>query len=86
MSNNFWLRPRAPIWAVLAMVPVQVVLFIQVRNMGATALLKAMEGQPELLTTTFVTANTYTYLFLATALLDVVFLLAAAAMARPHPQ
>jgi hypothetical protein len=82
MSNNFWLRPQAHIWAVLALVPVQVVLFIQVRNMGATALLRAMEGQPERLTMTFVSANMYTYLFLATAVLDVVFLLAAAAMTR----
>lgn len=82
MSNNFWLRPQAHIWAVLALVPVQVVLFIQVRNMGATALLKAMEGQSEQLTMTFVSANKYTYLFLATAVLDVVFLLAAAAMTR----
>jgi len=82
MSNNFWLRPQAHIWAVLALVPVQVVLFIQVRNMGAAALLKAMEGQPERLTMTFVSANMYTYVFLATAVLDVVLLLTAAAMTR----
>lgn len=85
MNTKFWQRPQTLIWAVLLLIPAQVVFFVQVRNMGAKALQKAMDGEPASLSVAFVAADKFTYLFFGTAVLDIALLLAAAALIAKTP-
>lgn len=77
MNTKFWQRPQALIWAVLAFLPFQAVLFMQVRNMGAAVMLRVMEGQVSRVDDMFASSNNLTYLFLGMVVLDIALLLTA---------